>query len=97
MMLEEGTIWEEDIYQVGGSFFLKLTPEIREYLECVGKEKEVHLILKADRGKHGKFIGIGIVGVDVDGKRNTKEGEGDKDRKSSKDDASPKRSSKSDE
>ena len=91
MMIEEGFVLKEKITKVGGSLVLTLTPEIREYLQCT--EEDI-LVLKADKGKHGKFVGFG---VDVDGKRNTKEGEGDKDRKSNKDDASPKRSSKSDE
>ena len=61
MEIKEGMTWEEKAMKVGGSYVVLLTPEIREYLG-VSKDKDgdIELVLKADKGKHGHFLGIGV-------------------------------------
>jgi hypothetical protein len=59
--IQEGMKWSEKAMKVGGSFVVLLTPEIREYLgTSKDKDGDIDLILKADKGKHGRFLGIGV-------------------------------------
>jgi len=68
--IQEGMRWTEKAMKVGGSYVVLLTPEIRDYLG-VSKDKDgdIELVLKADKGKHGHFLGIG---VEKDEKKNSK-------------------------
>jgi hypothetical protein len=60
MILEEEQTWTERLRKSGGSWVLILTPEIREYLGIeVKDEDEILIVLKADKGRHGRFIGFG--------------------------------------
>jgi hypothetical protein len=65
--IKEGMKWSETAMRVGGSYVVLLNPEIREYLG-VSKDKDgdIKLVLKADKGRFGRFLGIG---VDKDGKK----------------------------
>jgi len=93
MIIEENSVWKEKLQAHGNSMALIISSDMMAYLG-IERSDDIILILKADKGKHGRFIGIG---VDRNEKGDAKDREGEKDRKSNKDDASPKRSSKSDE
>lgn len=93
MIIEENQVWKEKLQAHGNSMALIISSDMMAYLG-IERTDEIIIILKADHGKHGRFIGIG---VDRNEKGDTDKREGDKDKKSNKDDASPKRSSKSDE
>ena len=61
MEIQEGMKWNEKAMKVGGSYVVLLTPEIRDYLGLSkDKDGDIGLILKADKGKHGRFLGIGV-------------------------------------
>lgn len=56
MIIEEKTKAKYEIDMIGGSFYFKLSPEIREYLSIEKTDKVVNIMF--DRGKHGRYIAI---------------------------------------
>lgn len=54
--IAEGSTTYERIRRWGNSLVIPITPQDQEYLS-VGEESE--LVKKYDKGKHGRFIGIG--------------------------------------
>lgn len=54
----EGNIINEIARIQGSSYYLLLDEDMKEYLEY-NPDTDL-LVLKFDKGKHGKFIGVGI-------------------------------------
>lgn len=62
LKLQEGTTVESKIQKFGGSTYIKLEPELREYL---GIDLETHdeaiVIIKLENSKkYGPYLGVGI-------------------------------------
>ncbi len=53
---KEGNTHNEKFQKFGGSTYLLISPEMREYLSV---EDNGEIVIKFDKGKHGRFIGIG--------------------------------------
>jgi hypothetical protein len=60
MELYDGFCWKEKLSKAGGSFTLVITKDILKYLELEPNEEgDIFVTCKADKGKHGKFLGFG--------------------------------------
>jgi len=57
MIIEENSTWKEKLQVHGNSKALVITSDIMEYLG-IERADDIVLILKADTGKHGKFLAI---------------------------------------
>lgn len=53
-----GTTFNVKLIKIGGSRYLNITPEMREYLGIKGDEELC--TVKYDLGKHGPFVGFGV-------------------------------------
>lgn len=53
-----GTTFNVKLIKIGGSRYLNITPEMREYLG-ITSDDELYTV-KCDEGKHGRFVGFGV-------------------------------------
>lgn len=59
MIIETDQVWKDKLTKTGNSFAVIFNRDMMDYLGIEDPEK-VRLIFKADKGSHGKFIGIGV-------------------------------------
>jgi hypothetical protein len=66
MLFVEGTVFKQKLRKSGGSYFLPIPPEAILYLRLENNEEGDFLVVcKADKGKHGRFIGFGKPDIDL--------------------------------
>lgn len=59
MELIEGTIVKQKTTRVNGSDYFLINKELKEYLG-IENGSDVKLVIKLDKGKHGRFICVGV-------------------------------------
>lgn len=67
MEIYNGFVWRDKLKKVGGSYVLFVSKDMLQYLGVTDEDKdpdleEVKVVCKADKGKHGAFIGLGKLG-----------------------------------
>lgn len=72
MIIEEGQTWKVNSQKLGSSKGLVITRDMLDYLGIKDVNEDTVLIvaLKADKGRHGKFIAFWV--VDANGKKKKK-------------------------
>ncbi len=63
MIIQENQVWKERLGRMGDSYALLVSRDMLEYMGVtnVSPEKDkLVVVIKADNGKWGKFIGFGI-------------------------------------
>lgn len=58
--IEEGKTYEDKLQKTGGGYCLYFGQKMLEYLGITDPQN-AKLIVKADKGKHGPFLGVGAV------------------------------------
>ena len=58
--LIEGSVVHDKLKKYGNSWIFNFSEDYKDYLGIENPE-EVELVVKMEKGKHGNFIGIGVV------------------------------------
>ena len=59
MDIAEGQVWFDKPIRSGEGYAIYINKDMWEYLGVQDRDS-VNLAFKADKGKHGRFIGIGV-------------------------------------
>lgn len=59
MIIETEQVWKDKLTKTGNSYAVIFNRDMMDYLG-IDEPENARLIFKADKGSHGKFIGIGI-------------------------------------